>query len=98
MSPDGFFRGVSKYPFRALIPTRDDAIKVLADNGIIGGGYNGSQQTRYFFCLLWLAHILWRRPNHLRFVVEYWASARSDRPFMLAILRRGAEYSKHCRR
>src|SRR6202034_2080545 len=33
-------------------------IRVLADNGIVGGGYNGSQQTRYFFCLLPLAHIL----------------------------------------
>ena len=66
MLPDGFFGGVSKYPFRTLVPTRDDAIEVLADNGIIGGGYNRSQQTRYLFCLLGLAHILLRRFNHLR--------------------------------
>src|ERR1700733_7405412 len=56
MLPDGFFRGVSKYPFRTLIPTRDGAIKALADNGIVRGGYNGSQQTCDFFCLLGLAH------------------------------------------
>src|SRR5580700_191148 len=55
--PDGFFRGVSEYSFRTVIPTRYDAVKVLADNGIIGRGHNGSQQTRYFFCLLLLAHI-----------------------------------------
>ena len=71
MLPDGFFGGIPKYPFRTLIPTRDNAIKVLADDGIIGGGYNGSQQTRYFFRLLRLAHILWRRANHLKVVVEY---------------------------
>src|ERR1700674_2585439 len=65
MLSDGFVRGVPKYPFRTLIPTRDDAIKVLADNGIIGRGYNGSQQTGYFFYLLPLAHILWRRSNTL---------------------------------
>ena len=59
MLPDGFFSSVAKYPFRTLIPTGDDAIKVLADNGIIGRGDNRSQQTRYFFCLLQLAHILW---------------------------------------
>ena len=58
MAPDGFFRGVTEYPFGTLVPTGDDAVKVLADNGIVGGGYNGSQQTRYFFCLLPLAHIL----------------------------------------
>ncbi|MGA8503278.1 MAG: hypothetical protein WB683_17125 [Candidatus Sulfotelmatobacter sp.] len=58
MLPDGFFSGVPKYAFCTLIPTRDDAIEVLADDGIIGGGYDGSQQTRYFFGLLWLAHIL----------------------------------------
>ena len=63
VSPNGFFRGIAIYAFRTLIPARDDAIKVLADNGIIGGGYNRSQQTRYFFGLPWLAHIVWRQPN-----------------------------------
>jgi hypothetical protein len=79
MLPDGFFRSVAKYPFRTLIPTRDDAIKFLADDGIIGGGYNGSQQTRYFFCLLPLAHILLRRPNTL-VVVEYWVKSSIGAP------------------
>src|ERR1700685_3095084 len=66
MLPNRFFGGVPKYPFRTLIPARDDAIKVLTYNGIIRGGYDSSQKTRYFLCLLRLVHILWRRLIHLR--------------------------------
>src|SRR5580700_7487188 len=84
MLPNGFFRGIPKYSFRTLVPTRDDAVKALADNGIIGGRYNSGQQTRYFFCLLRLAHILWRRPDHLKVVVEYWVKCSIRPQSMLA--------------
>src|SRR5579862_5805613 len=58
MLPNSFSRGVAEYPFCTLVPTRDDAIEILANDGIIRGGHNGSQQTRYFFWLLRVAHIV----------------------------------------
>jgi hypothetical protein len=91
--PDGFFSGVPKYPLRAPIPTRNHAIKVLADNGIIGGGDNGSQQTRYFFCSLRLVHIGWRRPIRPKVLCSI---CESTWHFLLALLFQLEEQLAQC--
>ena len=51
MLPDRFFGGVPKYPFRTLVPTGDDAIKVLTYDGIIRRKPQ-SQPTDPLFLLL----------------------------------------------
>src|SRR5580698_5186880 len=94
---DGFFSVVAKDSFRTFIPARDDTIEVLADDGVVGGGYDGSQQTRDFFCLLRLAHILWRT------IQQAWSCGkRAQSPIkvlvIVATLPRNAKYSKPCRR
>src|ERR1700674_3642990 len=40
----GLFAGVAEQSFRALVPTRDDAVECLADDGVVGGIHNSSQQ------------------------------------------------------
>jgi hypothetical protein len=34
---DYFFRRISEYPLRALVPAGDNAVEVLADDGVVGG-------------------------------------------------------------
>ena len=41
---DGFFGEVAENAFGALVPTGDDAVEGLADNGIVGGVDDGGEQ------------------------------------------------------
>jgi hypothetical protein len=43
---DNFLRRISEYSLRAAVPAFDDAIEVLAYNGIIRGLYNGGHVPR----------------------------------------------------
>ncbi len=42
---NGLGGGVAKDAFCALVPTSDNAVKVLADNGVVGGIHNRGQPT-----------------------------------------------------
>src|SRR5688572_13892922 len=44
--PDRLLRRVAEQSFRASVPAGDDAIKVLADNGIVAGIDNCAEQRR----------------------------------------------------
>jgi hypothetical protein len=35
-SADGFLRGVAKQPLGALVPTGDNSVEVLGDDGVVG--------------------------------------------------------------
>jgi hypothetical protein len=37
---DGLFGRKAKDPLRSLVPRGDDAVEVLADNGVVGGFYD----------------------------------------------------------
>src|SRR5579872_1288618 len=55
-----FLAGVTEQPLRALIPTGDDAVQSLADNGVVGGIHNSSEKAACalaFVALCFLKHL-----------------------------------------
>ena len=40
---DGLGGGVAEEPFGATVPALDDAVQVLADDGVVGGFDNGGE-------------------------------------------------------
>src|SRR5579862_2492595 len=47
-----FFGCIAEQALRTLVPTRDDAVQILADDGIVGGINDSSQQPTRPFSLL----------------------------------------------
>ena len=40
---NGFTGAVAKHPLGAFVPTPDDSVKILANDGIVGGFHDGCQ-------------------------------------------------------
>src|SRR5438045_2899699 len=47
--PDDFFRRVPKQTFGPGVPSSDDPVEIFADDRIVGGLDNGSQEPAGFF-------------------------------------------------
>jgi len=43
---DGLFGRITKDPLRSPVPSGDDAVEVLADNGVVGGFHGGGHSLR----------------------------------------------------
>ncbi len=48
--PNHFLGGIAENALSAIVPTADDSIKVLAENGIIGRFDNGSEMPEVVLC------------------------------------------------
>src|ERR1700730_1204388 len=73
---DSLFSRVAEQPLRTFIPTGDHTIQVLADDGIVRGTYDSSQQTgRSFGLFFFFFDIIKNKKNKKQpqhpFVSEY---------------------------
>ena len=63
-----FLRSVTEEVFRSGVPTRDNPVKFLADNRVVGGFDNGGQTPARFFVCLALTDITQIRGENRRAV------------------------------
>src|SRR5665213_1494004 len=67
---DGLRLRVAEETFRTLVPTGDDAVKVFADDGVIGGIDNSSQRGGGGIVLPPFGHVFNAQENHWRAVLQ----------------------------
>src|ERR1039458_4249205 len=74
---------IAKEPFRASVPASDQAIEILADNGVVGKFHHVGQQASGLFDLLTLRDIPEHQHRAANFSVHSanWSAAVVNRDF-----------------